>query len=127
MGPPEARGPEKTGQHRGTAGGRRWLAGRQFCTLNGMRLSAPLILMLCAIVAAVVSFLTDDGFARLHTLSKSLEQQQRSNARLEESVQSLRRQVAGLQGDARTVEKAARSDLGMARSDEMIVVFEKKE
>ncbi len=83
--------------------------------------------MLCAIVAAVVSFLTDDGFARLHTLSKSLEQQQRSNARLEESVQSLRRQVAGLQGDARTVEKAARSDLGMARSDEMIVVFEKKE
>ena len=27
----------------------------------------------------------------------------------------------------RTVEKAARSELGMARSDELVVVFEKKE
>jgi cell division protein FtsB len=35
--------------------------------------------------------------------------------------------VNGLQEDPRTVEKAARSELGMARQDEMVVIFEKKE
>ena len=38
-----------------------------------------------------------------------------------------KKQVVGLQNDPRTVEKAARSELGMARSDELVVVFEKKE
>jgi cell division protein FtsB len=38
----------------------------------------------------------------------------------------LKREVTGLQSDPRSVEKAARSELGMARPDEMIVIFEKK-
>jgi cell division protein FtsB len=42
-------------------------------------------------------------------------------------VQALRREVQGLQSDSRTVEKAARSELGMARPDEVVVIFEKKE
>lgn len=92
-----------------------------------MRLTAPTILLLLAIVAAVFSFVTDDGFTRLNALSKSLEQQQRANARLEDSVQALKKQVAGLQGDPRVVEKAARSELGMSRPDEMVVIFEKKD
>ncbi len=46
---------------------------------------------------------------------------------MEENVQALKRQVHGLQNDPRIVEKAARSELGMARSDELVVVFEKKE
>jgi cell division protein FtsB len=92
-----------------------------------MKITAPMILLTFAVVAAIFSFLIDDGFARLNSLNHSLEQQQRSNARLEDSVQGLRRQVSGLQGDPRAVEKAARSDLGMARPDEMVVIFEKKE
>lgn len=92
-----------------------------------MKITAPMILLTCAVLAALFSFLTDDGFARLNALSHSLEQQQRTNARLDDSVQALRKQVSGLQSDPRTVEKAARSDLGMARSDEMVVIFEKKE
>jgi cell division protein FtsB len=78
-------------------------------------------------VAAAFSFLSDDGFSRLTSLNKSLELQQRANARLEDNVQSLKRQVIGLQNDVRTVEKAARSELGMARPDELVVIFEKKE
>lgn len=92
-----------------------------------MRITAPLVILACALVAAAFSFLSDDGFSRLASLNKSLELQQRANARLEDNVQSLKRQVIGLQNDARTVEKAARSELGMARPDELVVIFEKKE
>jgi cell division protein FtsB len=92
-----------------------------------MRITAPLIILACALVAAVFSFLSDDSFARLSSLTKSLELQQRANARLEDGVQALKKQVIGLQNDPRTVEKAARSELGMARPDELVVVFEKKE
>lgn len=92
-----------------------------------MRITAPLIILGLALCAAAFSFLSDDGFSRLSSLSKSLESQRRANLRLEESVQALKRQVNGLQNDPRTVEKAARSELGMARSDELVVVFEKKE
>jgi hypothetical protein len=35
--------------------------------------------------------------------------------------------VSGLQSDPRTVEKAARSELGMARPGEMVVIFEKQD
>jgi cell division protein FtsB len=92
-----------------------------------MRITAPIVVLTLALCAAVFSFLSDDGFSRLNSLAKSLELQQRANARLEENVQALKRQVNGLQSDPRMVEKAARSELGMARSDELVVVFEKKE
>jgi cell division protein FtsB len=92
-----------------------------------MRITAPIVVLTLALCAAVFSFLSDDGFSRLHSLAKSVELQQRANARLEENVQALKRQVNGLQSDPRMVEKAARSELGMARSDELVVVFEKKE
>ncbi|MEY4668666.1 MAG: Septum formation initiator [Pseudomonadota bacterium] len=92
-----------------------------------MRVTAPIVVLTLALCAAVFSFLSDDGFSRLNSLAKSLDLQQRANARLEENVQALKRQVHGLQNDPRIVEKAARSELGMARSDELVVVFEKKE
>jgi cell division protein FtsB len=92
-----------------------------------MRVTAPIIVLALALCAAVFSFLSDDGFSRLNSLAKSLDLQHRANARLEENVQALKRQVHGLQNDPRMVEKAARSELGMARSDELVVVFEKKE
>jgi len=93
----------------------------------GMRMTTPKILLACALIAAALSFLSDDGFIRLTPLSKGLEQQQRVNAQLEDGIYALKRQVNGLQSDPRAVEKAARSELGMARPDEMVVLFEKKE
>lgn len=92
-----------------------------------MRATAPIVILALALCAAAFSFLSDDGFSRLTSLSNSLDQQRRSNDRLEENVQALKRQVLGLQNDPRTVEKAARSELGMARPDELVVIFEKKE
>ena len=78
-------------------------------------------------MAAAFSFLSDDGFVRLSSLNRRLEQQHRANAKLADTVQALKREVQGLQGDPRTVEKAARSELGMSRPDEVVVIFEKKE
>lgn len=78
-------------------------------------------------MAAAFSFLSDDGFVRLSSLNRRLEQQQRANAKLSDTVQALKREVQGLQADPRTVEKAARSELGMSRPDEVVVIFEKKD
>jgi cell division protein FtsB len=92
-----------------------------------MRSTATILILLCALVAAAFSFLSDDGFSRLTALHRSLEQQQRTNEKLSETVQGLQRAVDGLQADARIVEKAARSELGMAKPGELVVIFEKKE
>lgn len=78
-------------------------------------------------MAAAFSFLSDDGFVRLSSLNRRLEQQQRANVKLSDTVQALKREVQGLQADPRTVEKAARSELGMSRPDEVVVIFEKKD
>jgi cell division protein FtsB len=92
-----------------------------------MRISGPILIVVFALLIAVVSFLLDDGFAKVASLQRSVEQQQRSNSKLAEGIQVLKREVNGLQNDPRVVEKAARSELGMVRPDEMIVIFEKKQ
>lgn len=92
-----------------------------------MRSTATLFLLLGALAIAAFSFLSDDGFGKLSNLTRTLEQQHRTNSRLSDTVQALKREVRGLQSDPRTVEKAARSDLGMARPGEMVVIFEKKD
>jgi cell division protein FtsB len=90
-----------------------------------MRVSGPLLIVAFALLIAGISFVLDDGFAKVASLRRSVEQQQRTNAKLVEGVDSLKREVNGLQNDPRLVEKAARSELGMVRPDEMIVIFEK--
>ena len=92
-----------------------------------MRSTAILFILLGALALAAFSFLSDDGFGKLATLNRNLEQQQRTNAKLSDTVHALKREVSGLQSDPRTVEKAARSELGMARPGEMIVVFDKQD
>lgn len=92
-----------------------------------MRLSVSMIVLLFALIAATILVVSDDGFARLASLQRSLDHQRRSNTRLNDEVQSLRREVQGLQNDPRVIEKAARGELGMGKPDELVVVFEKRE
>ena len=91
-----------------------------------MRLSAPLVLIVCALVTAIVSLFADDSYGRLVSMQKGVEHQVHTNAKLDDQVQALKRQVSGLQNDPRVVEKAARSGLGMARADEVVVIFDRK-
>jgi cell division protein FtsB len=79
-----------------------------------------------ALIITAVSFLLEDGFSKVASLRRGVEQQGRTNTKLSEEIEGLKREVGGLQSDPRVVERAARSELGMARPDEMIVIFEKK-
>lgn len=92
-----------------------------------MRSTATLFLLLGALALAAFSFLADDGFGKLATLNRTLDQQKRTNTKLSDTVHALKREVHGLQSEPRAVEKAARNELGMARPGELVVIFEKKE
>jgi cell division protein FtsB len=92
-----------------------------------MRSTATLFILLGALALAAFSFLSDDGFGKLSNLNRNLEQQRRTNEKLSDTVHALKREVRGLQSDPRAVEKAARSELGMARPGEMVVIFEKQD
>jgi cell division protein FtsB len=90
-------------------------------------MTGPILVVVLALAVAAVSYLLDDGFAKVANLTRTVEQQRRANSKLAEGVELLKREVSGLQSDPRVVERAARSELGMVRSDEMIVIFEKKQ
>ena len=89
-----------------------------------MRITAPLILTLCALATAILSLVGDDSYGKLLGVRGSIEHQKKTNAKLDESVTSLKRQIYGLQNEDRALEKAARNELGMARPDEDIVIFD---
>ena len=86
---------------------------------------APGIILFCALVAALFSLFGDDSYGRMQSLEKSLAAQQQKNSELNAHVSTLKRDVYGLQHDNRVLEKAARNELGMARPDEMIFIFDK--
>ncbi len=91
-----------------------------------MKYKVPVILVVCSLVTAALSFVADDSFAHLSALRRSVEEQRQANEELAGTVGTLRREVQGLQRDPRSVERAARSELGMARPNEIVVVFDKK-
>ena len=91
-----------------------------------MRQWIPLVLIGCALVTALFALFGDGSFSQLQTMQRSLDQQVQRNADLRDEVGALRREVVGLQSDSRAIEKAARNELGMARPNEKIFIFEKK-
>jgi cell division protein FtsB len=100
------------------------------CEFNNVYLAdmkglAPGIIILCALVAALFSLFGDDSYGRMQSLQKSYDAQLHKNDDLRAHVSDLKRDVYGLQHDDRALEKAARNELGMARPDEMIFIFDK--
>lgn len=89
-----------------------------------MRGKGTLALLVGAIITTLISVFGGDNLTRLHALTTSLAQQREKNEELSGYVDSLRREVHGLRSDDRVLEKAARNELGMARPDEMVVLFE---
>ena len=85
---------------------------------------APGIILFCALVAVLFSLFGDDSYGRMQSLEKSLSAQQQKNNELHAHVSELKRDVYGLQHDDRILEKAARNELGMARPDETIFIFD---
>lgn len=92
-----------------------------------MKYYVTLVLVICACAAGLLTLFGDDSFSRLRALSRSVGLQQQKNAELEAHVSGLKRRARGLVEDDRELEKAARNELGLARPDEYIFIFDKKE
>jgi cell division protein FtsB len=82
------------------------------------------------VVVAILSFaaiFAGESYGRLRELSALLSSQKDSNQRLKDNVTALKQEVFALEHDSRTLEKAARNELVLARPDEMVFIFEDKE
>lgn len=89
-----------------------------------MRQSVPFIILIAAFLACVSSILGEDGYSKLIMLRKTLAAQVEDNTQSLNELNTLKRRVKGLRSDPRSLEKAARNELGMARPDEMIFIFD---
>ena len=85
---------------------------------------APGIILICALVAALFSLFGDDSYGRMQGLQRSLMAQQQKNSELRETVGNLKQEVYGLQHSDRVLEKAARNELGLAKQNEMVFIFD---
>lgn len=96
------------------------------CGYPMVRRFAPLALMLSALFTVVLSLFGEDSYSRLEGLKKGVMLQQEENATLLEKVTELREEVAALRNSPRALEKAARNELGLARPQEQVFIFERR-
>lgn len=89
-----------------------------------MRSLVPVMLVLLGGVAVLFTVFGGDNYAHLNDLRSTLQMEHQSNQMLKEQVEALRREVSGLQTNDRTIEKAARNELALARPEEMIFLFD---
>lgn len=89
-----------------------------------MKRLAPFVLVLCAIGYLGFSFFGDESYDTLEKLEQNLEHQRVKNLETKSQIEELKKEVFRLQHDERTLEKAARNELGMSRHGELIFVFD---
>ncbi|HKQ70326.1 MAG TPA: septum formation initiator family protein [Polyangiaceae bacterium] len=86
----------------------------------------PIAILATAAVGAPVMMLAPEGFPRLRSLSKELEQVESENAALRQQIQHLRGRVDHLREDPVAVERIARDELGLVRSSEVVFQFPRR-
>ena len=91
-----------------------------------MKEAFPFLLVLAALVVTLFSLFGEDGFAKQHSMERTLERERERNLALQEYVDDLDDKVHRLEHDDRELEKTARNKLGMARPDELIFFFDKR-
>ena len=84
----------------------------------------PGLILIAALGASVFTIFGGDSFSNLKALRQSLSLQREKNQKLSSEVKSLEREIHGLKHDDRLLEKAARNELGLARPNELIFIFE---
>jgi cell division protein FtsB len=83
----------------------------------------PLGLLLFAILFVPARILDAEGLPRYRALRAELQQTRQNNARMRRQVHELTQQVARLRNDPQAIERIARDELGMLRSDEIVFQF----
>lgn len=89
-----------------------------------MKHTTSLVLFGCALLAAILVLLGDKSLSRLRSLQQSLRDQIEESREVEARVNQLKGQVYRLRHDDRALEKKARNELGLARPNETIFIFE---
>jgi len=84
----------------------------------------PLGLLLFAIVFVPQQLLEAEGLPRYRALRDELQQTRDSNVRLRREVLELEQRVARLRDDPEALERIARDEIGMLRSDEIVFQFQ---
>jgi cell division protein FtsB len=84
----------------------------------------PLGLLLFAIVFVPLRILEAEGLPRYRALRTELQETRQSNARVLRQVSELGQQVERLRSDPEALERIARDELGMLRSDEIVFQFQ---
>ncbi len=87
---------------------------------------APLAVTVCALLTVVLSLFGQDNYSRLASLKRAVEEQSIENQELRQKVETLRVRVSALREDPRELEKAARNELGLARPNEQVFIFDKR-
>jgi cell division protein FtsB len=83
----------------------------------------PLGLLLFAIVFVPLRILEAEGLPRYRALRSELQQTRDANARMRREVLELQERVDRLRTDPEAIERIARDELGMLRSDEIVFQF----
>ncbi len=83
----------------------------------------PFALLVLAIVAVPLRILDDQGLPRYRVLDTELRELTAENERLDREVRALQREVDQLGNDPAAIERVARDELGMIRSDEIVFQF----
>ena len=89
-----------------------------------MKQYAPFIVVVLAIIVAIFTIFGDESYTKLAQIISSITRQKEKNDVLRGHVDGLKSKVQGLQQNDRELEKAARSELGMARPNEQIFLFD---
>jgi cell division protein FtsB len=83
----------------------------------------PLGILLFASVFVPLRVLESEGLPRYRALRAELREARETNERMRREVIELRARVERLQNDPEALERIARDELGMLRSDEIVFQF----
>lgn len=92
---------------------------------SAVQRALPIATLALAVVGAPILIFEPDGLPRLRRMSQELSDVSAENAELHRSVARLRVQVDDLRNDPATVERIARSELGLVRKNEIVFQFAK--
>jgi len=78
-----------------------------------------------ALVLAMLSATDPNGLRKFRLRQAEIAQHQEKQRVLTAENEALRREIAALSGDLKALERAAREDLGLVRSNEVVFTFER--
>ena len=93
--------------------------------VSALRDALPLGILAVAVIGVPVLVLEPQGLPRLRSLERDLEQVENENRAVEREIVRLRSQVHLLKDDLETVEKVARTELGLVRRSEIVLQLPK--